>query len=399
MRKYFHMKTIRIKPIGLLLFIMLFQVSLLSFGQLNVVPFKSGNLSAEKDGIIYSLPRNVIKVKLEIVKTESFRGPYAAYAAKLLGLTRVIEENAVVYEIGKIELSSFPESDPDQIYFVEFDTRSKKSGSFMLSLSDDGFIGGYTDVSSVSKEVRNAMASGDFSNENLKPFRDLLKPVLIEKVDTIIRRISVDTATFEEKVLKKSIFEKMPEQQAREIADLIYKIQDSKFNLITGDQEVNYSRESFEFMLEQLNKQEKEYLALFKGTSKKTKQVYTWYVTPPSSREGMLETICRFSKAAGVSDKSTSVGESVSLVISPANRNKTIEDFVKQRNQAVKKVHGFYYRIPEKSQVSLRLGGTAIAEEQMVISQMGVVTFLPAANIKDVRFHPESGAIIQVISE
>jgi hypothetical protein len=393
------MKTIRIKPIGLLLFIMLFQVSLFSFGQLNVVPFKSGNLSPEKDGVIYSLPRNVIKVQLEIVKTESFRGPYAAYAAKLLGLTRVIEENAIGYEIGKIELSSFSESDPDQIYFVEFDGRSKNAGSFMLTLSDEGFIGGYTDISSVNKEVRNAMASGDFSNENLKPFRDLLKPVLIEKVDTIIRRISVDTATFEEKVLKKSIFEKMPEQQAREIADLIYKIQDSKFNLITGDQEVNYSRESFEFMLEQLNKQEKEYLALFKGTNKKTQQVYTWYITPPSSREGTLETICRFSKAGGVSDKSTSVGESVSLVISPMNRNKTIEDFIKQRNQAVKKVHGFYYRIPEKSEVTLRVGGNAVAEGQMLISQMGVVTFLPTANIKDIRFHPESGAIKQVISE
>lgn len=399
MRKLFNMKISLIVLPGRLLFIILLQVSLLSFGQLNVVPFKSGNLSAEKDGILYSLPRNVIKVQLEIVKTESFKGPYAAYAAKLLGLARVVEENSVGYEIGRIELSSFSESDPDQIYFVEFDDRSKKAGSIMLTLSDEGFIGGYTDVSTVNKKDRNEMASGDYLNENLKPFRDLLKPVLIEKVDTIIRRISVDTSTFEEKVLKKSIFEKMPEQQAREIADLIYKIQDSKFNLITGDQEVNYSRESFEFMLEELNKLEKEYLALFKGTSKKMKQVYTWYVTPQSSREGTMETICRFSKTKGISDKSTTSGESVSLIVSPLNRNKAIEDFIKGRDQFDKKVHGLYYRIPEKSQVTLRVGGTAIAEDQMVISQMGVVTFLPAANIKEVRFHPESGAILQLISE
>lgn len=399
MRKLFIMKISLIAQTGRLLLLMLFQVTLLSFGQVNVVPFKSGKLSAEKDGILYSLPRNVIKVQMEVVKTESYRGPYAAYAAKLLGLTRVIEENSTIYEIGGIDLSSFSESDPEQVYFVEFDAKSKNDGSFKLTLSDDGYIGGYTDISSSNKKAGSEMASGDYSNENLKPFRDLLKPVLIEKVDTIIRRISVDTSTFEEKVLKKSIIEKMPEQQAREIADLIYKIQDSKFNLITGDQEVNYSRESFEFMLEELNKLEKEYLALFKGTSKKTKQVYTWYVTPQSSREGTLETICRFSKTKGLSDKSTTFGESVSLVVSPLNRNKAIEDFVKSRDQFDKKVHGLYYRIPEKSQVTLRVGGTAIAESPMVISQMGVVTFLPAANIKDVRFHPERGAIIQLISE
>ncbi len=393
------MKTPLIMPIGRLLFFLLFQVSLLSFGQINVIPLKSGTPSPEKDGLIYSLPRNVIKVELEVVKTENFRGPYAAFAAKLLGLTGVIEENSTSFEIGMVQLSSSAEADPDQVYFIETDAKSKNAGSFMVSLSDEGFIRGFTDISSTKKEVKNALATGDSGSESLNPFRDLLEPVLIEKVDTIFRRISIDTTTVVEKVLKKSILEKMPEQQAREIADLINKIQDNKFSLITGDQEVNYSRESFEFMLQQLNKLEKEYLALFKGTSKKSKQVYTWYVTPQSSKEESLETICRFSKLKGVSDKSTSTGDAVSLVIAPLNRNKVIEDLVKQRNQVSKKVHGFYYRIPEKSQVTLRVGGVAVAEAEMIISQMGEVTFLPSANIRDVRFHPESGAIMQLILE
>ncbi|MHC1774425.1 MAG: DUF4831 family protein [Lentimicrobium sp.] len=384
--------------LAILLFLIL-PMSLSGFSQINVVPFSSSGAIAEKDGIIYSLPRNIIKVKLEIVKTENFRGPYAAFSTKLLGLTGIVEENSISYEIGNVELSTFAEADPDQIYFVELDAKSKDAGSLIITLSDEGYISGFTDITSVEREVRNAIITGDFNSENLKPFRDLLKPVLIEKVDTIVRRISIDTTTVEEKVLKRSISEKLPEQQAREVADLIYRIQDSKFSLVTGYQEVNYSRESLEFMLEQLNKLENEYLALFKGTSKISRQVYIYYVTPQSTREGTLETICRFSKTKGLSDKSTSVGESVSLVITPLNRNTKLEEFAKQRDQVAKKMRGFYYRIPEKSLVTLRAGGIAVAENQMLISQMGVVTYLPAAHIKDVGFHPENGAIIRAIAE
>ncbi len=395
------MKSNQLLPVVKLcfLFFLFIQVSFPGFTQINVVSFNSNSPIADKDGIIYSLPRNIVKVKLEIVKTENFRGPYAAFSSKLLGVTGIVEENSVSYEIGNVELSSLAEADPDQIYFVELDAKSKDAGSLMITLSDEGFIRGYTDITSVEKEVRNAINTGDYNNENLKPFRDLLKPVLIEKVDTIVRRISIDTTTVEEKVLKRSISEKLPEQQAREVADLIYRIQDSKFSLVTGYQEVNYSRESLEFMLEQLNKLENEYLALFKGTQKISKHVYTYYVTPQSSREGTLETICRFSKSKGLSDKSTSIGESVSLVITPLNRNMKLEEFVKQRDQVAKKMRGFYYRIPEKSLVTLRAGGIAVAENQMLISQMGVVTYLPATHIKDVGFHPENGAIIRAVAE
>jgi hypothetical protein len=296
-------------------------------------------------------------------------------------------------------LTSFADVDPDQFYFIEIDDKVKDNRSLMLSMTDEGFISGFADIGPVKKEVRDAMADGDYSHENLKPFRDLLKPVLIEKVDTVIRRISIDTTTFEEKVLKRSVSEKTPDQLAREAADLIYRIEDNKFSLITGYQEVNYSRESLEFMLEQLDKMEKEYLALFKGTSRKTSLTYTYLVTPDPSKDGTLETISRFSKLKGVSDKSTSTGESVSLIVTPVNQNKTVENFVKQREQTSRKMHGFYYRIPQKSTVSLRVGGVQLAEEQMLICQMGLVTFLPAGNMSNVRFNPENGSVTHAVSE
>ncbi len=393
------MKTKRFNAVLSLFFLIFFLISFSGSGQINVVPFNGGKPATDKDGIIYNLPRNVIKVQLEIVKIENFRGPFADYAPKLLGLSGIIAENSVSYEIGKINLTSLAEADPDQFYFIEIDDKVKDSRSLMVNLTEEGFISGFTDIGPVKKEVRNALKTGDYSNESLKPFRDLLKPVLVEKVDTVIRRISIDTTTIEEKVLKRSISEKTPEQQAREVADLIYRIEDNKFSLITGYQEVNYSRESLEYMLEQLNIMEQEYLELFKGTIRKSSQVYTYFVTPEASKDGSLETICRFSKTKGLIEKSSSAGESVSLIITPLNKNKAIEEFVQQRDKTVKKVRGFYYRIPEKSLLTLRVGGVPVIEEQMLICQFGMVTYLPSANMSNVGFHPATGAISHAVAE
>ncbi|MFH1118743.1 MAG: DUF4831 family protein [Bacteroidota bacterium] len=393
------MKTFKFIPDFRLTILVLFQIASVSYGQINVVPFSSGNPSSEKEGMIYCLPRSVIKIQIEITKSESFKGPYADYAAKLLGITDIIDKNSVYYEFGNIELSSFAEIDPEQFFFIEMDDKDRDSRSLLIALSETGFISSFDEIPKIKREVRNTTSFGENSLETPKPFRDLLKPVLIEKVDTVIRRISIDTTTIEEKVLKRSVSEKTQDQQAREAADLIYRIEDNKFSLITGYQEVNYSRESLEFMLEQLNKMEKEYLALFKGYMRKTYLVYTYFVTPEAEKEGILETICRFSKTNGVSDKSGASGESVSLIVTPLKQNFAIEDFVKQRGQVIRKQHGLFYRIPEKTQVAVRVGGMLMAEKQMMVSQMGLVTFLPAKNISNVRFDAETGTITQAISE
>jgi len=385
------------KHVLAVLFTLVFAAS--ANAQINVVPFASGKPSAEKDGLIYCLPRTVLQIELTVTRTETFKGPYADFAQKMLGISGVITENSLSYEITLAGIEAIAEADPDQFYFIEIDDKVKESKSLMLSLSDKGFIAGITDIAGVKKEIRLAAATGDYSNTALSPFRDLLKPIQIEKVDTVIRRISIDTTTVEEKVLKRSVSVKTPEQQAREAADLIYRIEDNKFSLITGYQEVNYSKESIEFMLSQLNRMETEYMALFKGTTRVSVQTYTFTVVPTASKDGSLETVCRFSKSKGISDKASSAGESVSVIVSPLEQNKAISEFLTQRDQMVRKARGFYYRIPGKASVSVRVGGISIQNQEMVIGQLGQVTFLPAGNLSNVRFDPLTGNIRSAVLE
>ena len=380
----------------------LFLLLILKAGQaqFSVEPFNPATTDPAKDGIIYSLPRNVIRLELEVIKTEKFKGPYSQYATRLLGLTEVIAENSVNYSLGQVRVSAFAEPDPRLTFFIDFGNKPKKAVPMLLSLSEEGYITGFTEFQSMDQgKSGKGQPVVPGRNEDIKPFRDLLKPVMIEKVDTIFRRINVDTISKVEKILKKSILEKMPEQQAKEIADQIYKIQESKFNLISGDQEVNYSRESIEYMVTKLSELESEYLEMFKGSSIVTVETHVFFVTPQSSPEGYLETVCRFSKASGISVKSATSGEALNLVVTPVAVNKSMEEFIRQRNQVEKKSKGLYYRIPGKSIVSLRLGGDILYEDQRNISQMGYVTFLPANGIKDVRFYPGSGVLNSFISE
>ena len=103
---------------------------------------------------------------------------------------------------------------------------------------------------------------------------------VFEKVDTIIRKVNIDTMTLERQYLKRTMVEKSPEQKAKEAADFISKIKDNRFNLVTGFQEVNYNKETLEYMDTQLRMMEKEYMKLFTGISIHRPMTFSYSYTP-----------------------------------------------------------------------------------------------------------------------
>lgn len=368
-------------------------------GQVHVVPFGKGMPAIEKNGIFYALPRNVIKVQLTVSKTETFKGPYAEFAVKYLGLSSFISKNSVEYSISDVSLEVLAETDPEQYYFIELDEKAKSGRSLLFTMNEQGFISGYTDVSKVPGR-RKLIADGkSLESGAVSPFIDLLQPKILEKVDTIIRRISVDTSTFEDIFIKRSISERSTEQLAKETAELIRKIDDNKFNLITGYQEVNYSKDALEFMISQLEKKKQEYLALFRGVSSTSVTQHVFYVTPGNNPDGMLETICGFSGSEGITMRNTPGAESVSLLIESMNQISSIREFITQREVPSKGKRGLYYRIPEKARLSLKSGNRVVEQKEAMISQLGVVTYLPAGIFSYVKLNPFSGGIELISSE
>lgn len=381
------MKVIHLVTITLVTFLL----SVLSscFGQVVSYPVNSPEINSASEGFYYALPSHTIKIEVRIKKTERFKGKFSDHATKLLGITEVITKDATSYEIDDIKVSTLVEADSNYIYYAQLPAGLDDDKTFMVNLTELGLLSGVniSDREDLPKYYNSA-----------KPFRDLLKPVLIEKVDTIIRRVSIDTTIIEEKVLKRSISEKSNEQQAREIADLIYRIEDSKFSLVTGYQEVNYSRESLKFMLDKLNTMEREYLAFFKGSVIESENVFTYYYTPENKSRESLNTLFRFSASEGIAEAVSKSGDAVNISLTPEKFYLKVHELEKKRFEAKRKGKGIFYRIPESVNIRITTGNKVLASERSFISQLGIISFLPYSNLSTVEFS-ESGSLKSLILE
>ncbi len=137
------MKPSVLRITGILFLLLILKASQAQF---SVEPFDPATADPAKDGIIYSLPRNVLRIEIDVVKKEEFKGPYSQYSTRLLGLTDVIQENTISFSLGDVRISSYAEPDPRLTYFIDLGNKSKKAASMLLALSDEGYITGFSEV-------------------------------------------------------------------------------------------------------------------------------------------------------------------------------------------------------------------------------------------------------------
>lgn len=379
--------------IYLALLTVIFITAACTSSKLNVIKVDPKLTEVKSNGIYYALPQTFIRVDITITKTEAIKGPYAEFASKYLGLTNVVSQNSSSYEMTGLRIRSENEPDPNQFYYVEMCDKDSKNGKdLIISLSDAGLIQNTTGCSKVSD------SSGfDFKTaEELNIYPDIFKYYadinLFEQVDTIIEKVIMDTVTVEKKVLKRKMVEKTPEQKAKDAADFIIKIKENRFNLLSGLQEVNYDKETFRYMNEELEKLENEYKKLFTGLSFTKTLNYSFLILPNSTKSIDSVPMFRFSKLKGVLDTASVYGELVYMKIKKSGITSGIASFEKIRNSVTRKKHGFYYRIPEFGLVDIIQNGNIKVSGKFLVSQYGVITYLPPRDIK-IEFYPKTGAI------
>ncbi len=368
-----------------------------AFGQINVFHIDNNSAPLTGDGIFYSLPRTVVSVQVRIDRIENYKGPYADYALRFLGLKNVVMANSVEFKINRVSISTYPEPDPDQYYFIEMGEKtSKGEKAAVLSLNRSGVIlgtmpgdeGRTEAVMPAGTTLAQEDPSKDAFGELFKYSADVS---VFEKVDTIIRKISVDTMTVERQFYKRTMVEKSPEQKAKEAADFISKIKENRFNLISGTQEVNYNKETLEYMDDQLSRMEKEYLKLFTGITLHKSMTFTYKYIPVPNQINTEIPIFRFLPSRGVIDLDEQGGKVVTIRVQRVGHTNAVAGYL---GKAVRetKAQGLSYRIPELARVSVKMDENTQEEAQCLISQLGVVTALPAGRWK-AEFHEETGGI------
>ncbi|MCK9617093.1 MAG: DUF4831 family protein [Lentimicrobiaceae bacterium] len=338
------------------------------------------------NGICYFLPQNQIKIEVSVIKTTKTEGPFAQYSEKYLGIGDVIRSNSVEYEIASVRMSNLSQPDPNKLYqIVNFEKKKNKDKSLLLTIGENGCLQA---VNWEKKEIEKTLKVKNQADN--QTYRSFYSPSLIEKIDTIIRKITLDTTVIEKKLYKKTFFDKNIEQKAKEAADGFLKLEENRNNLITGYNEVNYEKASIEYMDCQMQILLREYLNLFIGDIQYETFTFMYYIVPESSNA--LYPLFRFSNDEGVMNISDKIGEAVVLSILPSG--KIIADNTDKNHD--KNSQGFYYQIPDKVTCKIIKSDKTLLEADFLMAQFGVVMQLPSTGLKSIELFPETGAIKSV---
>lgn len=169
------------------------------------------------------------------------------------------------------------------------------------------------------------------------------------------------------------------------------------YNLINGYQEVNYEKGTMEFMYNQMNSMKQDYLELFKGVTSSSNETFTFYYMV--DKNNPTETLCRFSLSKGILPKSSTYGDFVQIQATSLNKTSALKPETEKLNAAQRSSHGLYYRIPDKADVVVRVGGQVKLESRFVINQLGVVTFLPSSSLQNISIDNNTGTLTRVVLE
>jgi len=371
-------------------------IILSSCSSYNVIHVNEDNRPENSEGFFYALPRNAITIDITVLEVSKIAGPYAAYASKYLGIKDAVLSNTKSFDLSDIKINSYSEPDPEHYYFVDLSNYSGLKGQkMMMSMSKSGLIQDLNDNSDLQIEREKNEKEEKNDIDYSKTFKYFADANLVEKIDTIVEQVIMDTVTVERMHLKRSFVEKSYEQKAKEASELLMKIKEQRLDIITGAQEVAYSGATVAYMSEELAKMEQEYMKLFTGVTQRNTFHFRYYYLPESHVYSASIPLFKFSNKEGILKDESKDGLMVYIHVDRARTTSTLEKFVNDTKDDKESNKGLYYRIPERAKFSIKEGDELKAEASFLIGQFGVVTSLPAKNAK-VQFYPNSGAIRRV---
>jgi hypothetical protein len=383
------MNTLKNKPLllsALTLFFLAFSSTLSA--QITTQKVNPTESFASVNGFVYALPMVTYRIEVQVEKLEHIKGPYTLYANKLLGLSDVTETNYESYKIKDIALSAEYVADPSQLYYIQLGEISGKSDQVkFFQMNQNGLFGGVISESLIGSTNQTTVSKVEKVVSGSRDFRYFADANLIEKADTIIRRVDVDTATIEKAVIKRYSIEKDFMQRAQDAATQLMEIRKNRFELVSGFHEVAYSEGTFRMMNEELNQMENEYIALFAGKTLVTDQHFVFFYTPTPDQPNVLAPIFKFSEQSGLAYLSAAIGEKVSLAIKSNGLAEQMAD-----TKVSGAVSGIVYRYPETAEVWMKYGNQEYDKQLSTIPQFGKIQKIQV-NQNTFELYPTTGGL------
>ena len=309
---------------------------------------KKNAVKANNFGITYSLPKTSLVVDAEVTKVTCKAGPYYKYAEKYLGVKDAITEDKVYYELGKISLVNKGVPDADNTFIVEFKAGTVAPYAY---LTEDGLLcsinAEYTPDESALEAARK---------KNQAPTKVTDASVLSEEL-----LMAGSTA-----------------KQAEVAAKQIYRIRESRMNILTGDAD-NLPPDG-----EAMAKEGSDY-----------------EVTIVPSDNLDKEVLFRFSPQLGIVDADDLGGAPVYMNLKAIDRAPVLDP--KEAEKKEKSLKGIIYNVPGKASIEISMNKKTLYKGEAQITQFGTREGLAPIMFEDkkapvkVYFYPETGAIKQII--
>lgn len=256
------------------LFLTLITLVFSVFGQKSVqkIPLDSVTLPFPHN-FIYFLPKTAFKVDVTVAIVTHQPGIYAEFSQKLLGIPTIVKTKGVTYKITKMDINDFVIPDSNQQYFVNLSSKQVKKGF-------------YTNFLNSKKSIANATSQPFLDQPNTPElFHHFTSVKSEEKQENYLETRIIDGVVTQVPVNKTKIITKSLEQEAQEVVDLILKIRKDRYALIAESHEASISKEALQYMVEELNQLEQNYIALFLGSSVIEEKTYSVIVIPDNEND------------------------------------------------------------------------------------------------------------------
>lgn len=331
---------------------------------------KKNAVKANNFGITYSLPKTSLVIHSEVTKVTCKVGPYYKYAEKYLGVKEVITEDNVYYELGKVSLSNKGIPDPDNTYIVEFKAGTVAPYAY---LTEEGLL---------------CSINAEYTPEDTDLDTESKKKQAVAK--------ATDASVFSEELLMAGSTAKQAEVAAKQI----YRIRESRLNILTGEADnLPPDGEAMKLVIQQLEEQEKALTNLFTGVQTKETSDYDVTIIPFDDLE--KEVLFRFSPQLGIVDADDLGGAPVYMDLKAIDRAPALDP--KEAEKKEKSLKGIIYNVPGKANVEISMNRKTLCKGEVQITQFGTQEGLAPVMFEDkkapvkVYFYPETGAIKQII--
>ncbi len=244
--------------------------------------------------------------------------------------------------------------------------------------------------STVKEDVEVEIEYGKFS----------IDPNLLIKKDTVYKVVETDTAFIKVAELKEQAIAKSLEDKAKEAAHQLFKLRKRRFKILTANYEVlPPDGKAYEVIIRELDKLEREYLALFLGKEVSVMERGQFSYKPTANDKGGV--LFRISPDKGLVDVSDLKAVPVRVVFKDLGVTSELPVLPEDPNVAINSL--IHYIIPGQAEVSILQGKKLLYKKSHLISQFGKVMTMPSQVLLHegykIEFYPNTGAIKSIYKQ